>query len=629
MAQLKDLLVAGDSRFLGKVYGDITGNADTATKWANAVNIIVDLAKTSALSLQGGEDTSVNNLTIGLTGYLGVAQGGTGRNTLDSGKALIGNGTDAVSLRTITNNTSATAAAQNTNLITSNTLYYALPTLNGSKSYTSSSTYFAPTSAGTKDYVLTSSGSSTSAPTWISQSSLAVGMASTLSTARYIDGVAFDGSADITHYGVCSTAADTDAKTVTVGTNFKLETGARITVKFTNNNTVADPTLNVNSTGAKPLYRYGNTPMSTDDDVSGWMAGAVMSLVYDGTGWIREFWDNDNTTYTITSVWCNTAKDVAAKTFSNAKYYTETAGNIFEMTLRYANTKNTKLTLNGKDLWIDGKVSGADNYNLPAGKYMVYFDGTKYHISTKGTIPEQWIQLAGLTVPLKGSIDDAQLREALKLTKAMRFIGVSTVTVDPETTTDPGINGYNVTTNRWSGDVIIDKTSKRELVWTIEGKWALLGVDNIGDYKVLQKSEVSVGGHGLPWVITKIKQTINGDISADLGELQTLTINGKTFNSSANVDVGTIGVGYGGTGRTTLTKYGLLLGNAADGINALSPVSAGQVLIAKGTSANPAWDSTLLVESGYGVKVSGYVLLDNTAKFQYNNTDKCVDLIFI
>lgn len=55
-------------------------------------------------------------------GTLPVAQGGTGLKTLTSGYALIGNGTSQVSLRAITNNTSATYITANTNLITANTL---------------------------------------------------------------------------------------------------------------------------------------------------------------------------------------------------------------------------------------------------------------------------------------------------------------------------------------------------------------------------------------------------------------------------------------------------------------------------------------------------------------------------
>lgn len=48
-----------------------------------------------------------------------------------------------------------------------------------------------------------------------------------LQTARTIDGVSFNGSAAITHYGACSTAAATAAKTVTLA-GFSLVSGARV-----------------------------------------------------------------------------------------------------------------------------------------------------------------------------------------------------------------------------------------------------------------------------------------------------------------------------------------------------------------------------------------------------------------
>ena len=96
-------------------------------------------------------------------------------------------------------------------------------------------------------------------------------------------------------YGVCATAADTAAKAVTVDTKdsaFELVAGAAVLVKFTYDNNVANSTLNVNGTGAKPIYRYGTSKVSTGDSTSGWRAGAVQLFVYDGTGWIRQFWEN-------------------------------------------------------------------------------------------------------------------------------------------------------------------------------------------------------------------------------------------------------------------------------------------------------------------------------------------------
>ena len=80
--------------------------------------------------------------------------------------------------------------------------------------------------------------------------------ASKWATARNINGMSVQGDANRVNYGTCSTAAATVAKTVAC-TGFALVTGAEITVKFTVTNTAANPTLNVNSTGAKAIYYRG------------------------------------------------------------------------------------------------------------------------------------------------------------------------------------------------------------------------------------------------------------------------------------------------------------------------------------------------------------------------------------
>ncbi len=80
--------------------------------------------------------------------------------------------------------------------------------------------------------------------------------ATKLATARNINGMVFDGTANRSNYGSCSTPAATAAKVVPCA-GFSLATGASIAVKFTNANTAANPTLNVNGTGAKAIYRAG------------------------------------------------------------------------------------------------------------------------------------------------------------------------------------------------------------------------------------------------------------------------------------------------------------------------------------------------------------------------------------
>lgn len=101
-------------------------------------------------------------------------------------------------------------------------------------------------------------------------------------------------------FGTCSTAAATAAKVVTCPefTAADLTAGAVVFVDFTNSNTVASPTLDVNGTGAKGIRRYGSTAPSTAA-ASSWNAGATVCMVYDGTYWNIEGWLN--TTYSAIS----------------------------------------------------------------------------------------------------------------------------------------------------------------------------------------------------------------------------------------------------------------------------------------------------------------------------------------
>lgn len=100
-----------------------------------------------------------------------------------------------------------------------------------------------------------------------------------------------------TAYGTCATAAATAAKVATIQDSqaFTLVTGVTIHIKFTYTNSVANPTLNVNSTGAIAIMRYGTTRPSTSAATS-WNAGAVVSFTYDGTYWQMNDWlDTGNT----------------------------------------------------------------------------------------------------------------------------------------------------------------------------------------------------------------------------------------------------------------------------------------------------------------------------------------------
>lgn len=102
-----------------------------------------------------------------------------------------------------------------------------------------------------------------------------------LANAYTLDGIRFDGSASITHYGVCSTAAATAAKIVTLS-GFTLVVGARIAVKFSYTNNAFSPTLNVNGTGAKSIH----FPLTTTNTKNVLRANSIIEFIYDGTKYV-------------------------------------------------------------------------------------------------------------------------------------------------------------------------------------------------------------------------------------------------------------------------------------------------------------------------------------------------------
>lgn len=141
-------------------------------------------------------------------------------------------------------------------------------TMNGSSSIyngsaTASKSWYAPTSAGTAGYSLIGSGSG--APVWQGPP-----------------------------YAECITQGNVAAKTVSIS-NFRLVIGARIVVKFNYTHTSTDnATLNVSSTGAKPILKFTPHSYYSPDGVSGqyitskhsWCFGESLELVYDGTNWV-------------------------------------------------------------------------------------------------------------------------------------------------------------------------------------------------------------------------------------------------------------------------------------------------------------------------------------------------------
>lgn len=123
--------------------------------------------------------------------------------------------------------------------------------------------------------------------------------ATKLTTARTIDGVSFDGSANIHHYGTCTTSAGDGAKVATLEDSMPvtITKGTVVFIKFRSGCGSDSPTLSVNGSTPAPIMRDSDD-RATSLTKNSWNAGSVVPLIYTGDAWYIIGWLNDDTTYT-------------------------------------------------------------------------------------------------------------------------------------------------------------------------------------------------------------------------------------------------------------------------------------------------------------------------------------------
>ena len=156
------------------------------------------------------------------------------------------------------------------------------------------------------------------------------------------------------------------------------------------------------------------------------------------------------------------------------------------------------------------------------------------------------IGVAGNTISLGDSVDAATLRTSLGLSNAMHFIGVATVAITDGSTTDPVITNYTFGTNGASataGDVIIDKDTAYEYVWTTAGKWERLGGDS--SYKTVQSAVTTWNSSSdtTTTFVSGVTQNENGVITVTKQSIP--TYNNYSLPTASSSTKGGIKVGTG------------------------------------------------------------------------------------
>lgn len=146
-------------------------------------------------------------------------------------------------------------------------------------------------------------------------------------------------------------------------------------------------TLNLNNLGAKTVYCNNTGKLTTH-----YPANQPILLVY-STSQNSGCWmavDNYVNSNTIPSAYCESAGSTAAKAAS-CSGYSALANSYIHVDIVGSNTVAGAITLNingkgAKPIYINGAASSSTNYSLPAGTYLVYYDGTNYYFRTDGKL---------------------------------------------------------------------------------------------------------------------------------------------------------------------------------------------------------------------------------------------------
>lgn len=298
-------------------------------------------------------------------------------------------------------------------------------------------------------------------------------------------------------YCTCTSAAADTTKVVTIDSgdsDWVLRKGTLIAVKYSNTNSASNVTLNVGGTGAKSVYYNTGVNTGSSSNIFGY-ANRTVFYLYDGTNWVwisdSRHDGNDNT---IPSAYCSTAAGTAAKTASMSGYVL-TANRYTVITFTNANSSASALTLNinskgAKPLYINGNPSSTTNYTLPAGQYIIWYDGTNYYVYTSGNIPrvvtaENPISAVSITNTVSGSnITDGSI--TFDKTASGEFVKLETTTVDPGegVTLAPNtlLAVYDVLDDYRRGEVLVSTqnvdtlatTSDVAVIWS-SGTWTQFG----------------------------------------------------------------------------------------------------------------------------------------------------------
>lgn len=393
-----------------------------------------------------------------------------------------------------------------------------------------------------------------------------------------------------TAYAVCSNGA-AEGKTINID-GFSLVTGVTIHVKFVNANTNPTPQLTISG---------GDSAANNPIPISGittWEAGAVLTLTYDGSNWVRDYVETvvNNITgsgaqnyltkfsgpNTITNgpalgadatKFLNNKGEWAVPNYIADTHYTanlitgasatakaNAAGATNSVFLNLVENNDVRNSHNivgegsvtvasdasGK-ITITGNKAGTVTSITPGNGLINGTSGTSQAaITTSGTISiatggvtndmlqNSSVSIAGQSVSLGGSLAASTLLSALGIGNAVHYIGESSTAITDGGNQVPTITGLDNYSPK-AGDIVV--YDDKEFIWTAAGEWELFGDE--GSYALKSNTVTNVAWDDTNKKLTKTINSSTTDIVSASTLKSAMSLNNVTNDAQIAKSVGT------------------------------------------------------------------------------------------
>ena len=235
-----------------------------------------------------------------------------------------------------------------------------------------------------------------------------------------------------TAYGTCSSTASTSAKVVVIDDpNWELEVGNIVAIYFPVSNTASNVTLNINNTGAYPIWFNTSEYTGSSTSPCG-QKNAYNLYMFNGTHWV---WlsKNNYPSYSQASLGqgygvCTTAESTLTKT-STISSYSLAVGGVVSIKFTYGVPANSTLNITSKGakpIFYRG-VAITDGIIKAGDTATFIYDGTQYQLISLDSVIDGYV-----TPQMFGAKGDGATDDTDAINQAIEYAGNNGIVYIPE-----------------------------------------------------------------------------------------------------------------------------------------------------------------------------------------------------